>query len=159
MQQDELLARFRDDMERLLHATELVRTEAAIVDDWTAREILAHVAAWDRELARGLDQLLAGERPSFADYDEAAFNDRAVRASAGRSLDDVIEEASAAHQALIGAIATLSDEDWIRTSRFRWSNGQPMTVASLFQYAYRGETHYSGHAAEIEHHSKRRADS
>ncbi|OGO52416.1 MAG: hypothetical protein A2148_05840 [Chloroflexi bacterium RBG_16_68_14] len=51
----ELTERFRADMQHLLHAanslSEAQRTQPTY-DQWTVKEILAHIAAWDRELAR-----------------------------------------------------------------------------------------------------------
>jgi len=129
-----------------------------IYGDWTVREMLVHIAAWDRELVRGLDELLRGRRPSFADYDQAAFNAHALADAEHETLEDVIEDAKVAHSALVDSIAALSDQDWERTSPFRWRTGNPMSVASLFQYTYKGQTHYAGHADEIEHRSSRESD-
>jgi hypothetical protein len=44
----------------------------------------------------------------------------------------------------------LTDEQWQQPSAYQWSDQTPMTVASLFGYTYKGQTHYAGHAAEIE---------
>jgi DinB superfamily len=143
---------------RLLTAVSVKRESELIYGDWTVREMLVHIAAWDHELVRGLDELLRGRRPSFADYDAAVFNAHALVEAGVKTLEDVIEDAKVAHSALVDSIATLSDEDWERTSRFRWSTGNPMSVASLFQYTYKGQTHYAGHTDEIEHSSSRESD-
>lgn len=149
----ETAARFRADMARLLRSVASLSPEQrqpAIYDDWTIKEVLAHVAAWDRELVRGLDELLAGRRPAFAGYSEATFNARAVEASRVLPFADVLAELRSDHEALVGRIEALTDEEWRRTSPHRWGNRAPMTVASLFDYTYKGETHYGGHAREIE---------
>jgi hypothetical protein len=113
--------------------------------------VLAHIAAWDRELVCGLDQLLAGRRPAFAGYREAAFNARAVEASRALPFADVLAELRSAHEALVSRIEALTDEEWQRSAPYRWGRGvRAMTVASLFSYMYKGETHYGGHAREME---------
>lgn len=149
----ELIERFRADMQRLLRAvnslSEAQRTKP-IYNDWTVKEILAHVAAWDRELVRGLDELLAGRRPAFPGYREAEFNARVVETSRSAALPDVLAEAHSAHEALVGRIEALTDEAWEQPTPYRWGNRAPMTVGSLFDYTYQGETHYGGHAREIE---------
>jgi hypothetical protein len=73
-----------------------------------------------------------------------------VAAARDAALEGVINEARDAHAALVDSLEALSDEDWERDSAFFWGNGLPMTVASLFDYTYKGQTHYAGHAAEIE---------
>ncbi len=146
-------ARFRKDMSRLLDSVAGLSENdrrSTVYEHWTVKEMLAHIAAWDRELVRGLDELLAGRRPALAGYREADFNACAVEASRSLSLEQVLAELGEAHEALVGQIEALSDAQWERSTDHRWGNGSPMTVASLFDYTYRGETHYGGHAQEIE---------
>ena len=122
----------------------------ALFGGWTVREVLVHIACWDRELVRGLDQLLAGHRPAFLDEDEDAFNERAVRAWREVPLQAVAAELGAAHESLMARLEALTEEQWGSSLAERWPDGAPITVASLFGYTYRGQTHYDGHAAEIE---------
>ena len=144
----ELVKRFRDDFARLRSALGTLPAEAD-VGGWSARDVATHVAAWDRELVRGLDQLLAGARPEFVGYDENEFNAAAVRRTASRPLAGVLSELEAAHNHLLTRLDQLSDEQWGRHSRHSWPSGQPMTVGTLFTYTYKRSTHYGGHAAEL----------
>jgi uncharacterized damage-inducible protein DinB len=147
------MARFRADMARLLAAVSRIpeeRREQVLCEGCTVKEILAHIAAWDREVARGLDELLTGRRPAFASYREDEFNAQTAEASRGKSLADVLAEVQDAHEQLIGRVEGLTDDQWRQPSPHQWSDRTPMTVASLFGYTYKGQTHYAGHAAEIE---------
>ena len=147
------MARFRADMARLLAAVSRIPEERrgqVICDGWTVKEILAHISAWDREVARGLDELLAGRRPAFVSYREDEFNAQTAQASRGKSLADVLAEVRDAHEQLISRVESLTDEQWLLPSPYRWSDQTPMTIASLFGYTYKGKTHYAGHAAEID---------
>ena len=154
----DLMARFRADMARLRAAVSRVPEERrgqVIGDGWTVKEILAHIAAWDREVVRGLDELLAGRRPAFVSYREDEFNALTAQASRGKSLADVLAEVQDAHEQLISRVERLTDEQWQQPSPYQWSDQTPMTVASLFGYAYKGQTHYAGHAAEIDEWARR----
>ena len=154
----DLMARFRADMARLLAAVSRIPEERrgqVIRDGWTAKEVLAHIAAWDREVARGLDELLAGRRPAFVSYREDEFNAQTAQASRGKSLTDVLAEVQDAHEQLISRVERLTDDQWRQPSPYQWSDQAPMTIASLFGYTYKGETHYAGHAAEIEEWARR----
>ena len=149
----DLIARFHADMARLLAAVSRIPEERrghVISGDWTVKEILAHVAAWDREVVRGLDELLAGRRPALVSYREDEFNAQTAQASRGKSLTDVLTEVQDAHEQLISRVERLTDDQWQQPAPYQWSDQTPMTIASLFGYTYKGQTHYAGHAAEIE---------
>jgi DinB family protein len=147
----EVSGKFRAGMRRLRAAIKAVPDDREVlVGHWSVREIAAHIATWDRELVRGLDELLAGRRPGLLDVDEDAFNERAVRAWMDAPLEAILAELEAAHESLIARLEALSD-GWSRSGLAdRWPDRTPITVASLFGYTYRGQTHYDGHAEEIE---------
>lgn len=150
---EETARAFRAGMRRLRAAVAEIpddRRGEVLFGGWTVREILVHIACWDRELGRGLDQLLAGRRPAFLDEDEDAFNERAVRAWREAPLETVAAELAAAHESLMVRLEALTDQEWRSSIAERWPGGAPITVASVFGYTYRGQTHYDGHAAEIE---------
>jgi hypothetical protein len=149
----ETAARFRSDMARLLRGIAALpadRQDSIVFGDWTIKDILIHIPAWDRELVRGLDDLLGGRMPAFAGYSEDEFSARAVEAARDASFADVLVELRSAHEALVSRIESLTDEEWLQASPYRWGNGTPMTVTSLFDYTYNGDTHYGGHARQIE---------
>jgi hypothetical protein len=154
----DLIARLRADMARLLAAVSHIPEERrgqVIYDGWAVKEILAHIAAWDREIARGLDELLAGRRPAFVSYREDEFNAQTAQASRGKSLADVRAEVQDAHEQLISRVEGLTDDQWQQPSAYQWSDQTLMTIASLFGYTYKGQTHYAGHAAEIDEWARR----
>ena len=148
----ERIAQFRDDMAHLLSVVTALpaeRRQASLDGGWTAQDVLAHIAAWDRELVRAVDEVLAEERPSFITYDVDAFNARAVAAMRERPWEATVAELRQAHDRLLAWMADVSDADWERPSAYTWPDGTPITTASLFTYSYQGETHYRGHAREL----------
>ncbi len=67
------------------------------VGDWSVKDLLAHVAAWDRWQHQAMAALFAGNQPDFAaaaDWD--VFNAAAVGASRDRTLAEVLTEMRAA---------------------------------------------------------------
>ncbi len=153
----ETLDRFQADMGRLLGAVDGLSARlltSTIYGDWTVKEVPAHIAAWDRLLAESVDDVLAGKLPALTAHaspaGETAFNEQTVRARRETSFDAVLADLRDAHETLVRRIEALSGDDWARVAPYRWWNGRPMTVASLFDYSYRGETHYGGHAKELE---------
>ena len=145
---------------RCLAGLSPAQRQAMVYGDWSVKDVLAHLPAWDRELARAIDELLASQLPTFVQYatraGEAAFNARAVEASRAMPFAQALAELREAHEALMGQIEALTDEQWERATAYRWGNRTPMTIASLFDYSYKGQTHYGGHAQEIERWAARR---
>lgn len=46
--------------------------------DWRVRDIMGHIATWDRQVAKALRAFRAGTEYSIPDLDEDAFNEQAV---------------------------------------------------------------------------------
>jgi hypothetical protein len=79
---------------------------------WGVREILIHIAAWDREMTPALARIGRGEAafPAGVSYDDAdGWNARFVAARSGVKLGDVLAELDTAHRDLIAAAAALDD--------------------------------------------------
>lgn len=72
--------------------------------DWSVRDILAHLAAWDRETTRTYRSMLAGERPAFLDYSDdelQAFNEENHEAMANMTLEEVLAELDASREEML----------------------------------------------------------
>jgi uncharacterized damage-inducible protein DinB len=147
------VARHREEMARLLRVARAIpssQRDAPVYRVWTAKDLLGHIAAWDRWLPSAIDALVAGKRPTFGRT--SVFNKHAVDGSRALSYAEVLRDVREAHAALMRRIEALSNEEWAAASRhrYRWGDKEPITVASLFAYTYNGETHYGGHARELE---------
>jgi hypothetical protein len=79
---------------------------------WGAREILVHIAAWDREMAPAFSRIQRGEPPypagTYDDYD--AWNARFVETGRGASTSEVLADLEASHRGLVAAAGALADE-------------------------------------------------
>lgn len=131
---EEVIARYRADLAGLRAAVmvlEVEQRDRPVVGDWSAKDVLAHIAAWDRALARGVQELLAAERPEFASYVEDEFNALVVVGSRDRSFADVLADGEQAHGALIEALQHLPDQQWESASTYTWENGVPMTIVCI----------------------------
>ena len=147
------VARHREELARLLQIAGSIptrRRDEPVYRVWTAKDLLGHIAAWDRWLCGAIDTLAAGGRPQFGRT--SVFNKHAVDASRALDWAAVLRDVRRAHTALMRRIEALSDAEWAGASRhrYRWGDKGPITVASLFAYPYKGETHYGGHARELE---------
>jgi hypothetical protein len=78
---------------------------------WGVREILIHIAAWDREMTPALERIGRGEAPypagTYDDFD--AWNARFVEARNGAKPAEIVEDLDASHRSLIAAASKLDE--------------------------------------------------
>jgi hypothetical protein len=147
-------ATYQAEMRRLLDAVDRIPTELLTVpihDDWTIREVLAHLAGWDRAIAASADDVAARRQPRLLEMHLEDVNVGVVDSNRRSPLKLARRELAEAHQGLLDRLATYSSEQWWTTvPGSAWADGSPMTLASVFAYRYHGLTHYGGHAEELE---------
>ena len=107
---------------------------------WGVREILAHIAGWQRELTPVLERLARGERPipdgvSYADVD--GWNARHVIARRGLTVAGIRAELEASHREFFAAARAIPE------ARF----GPDKTATRIVDL--NGPHHYREHAAQI----------
>jgi predicted RNase H-like HicB family nuclease/uncharacterized damage-inducible protein DinB len=90
-------------------------TTPPVYDDWTVKDVLAHIAAWDRWEEQAMRSMVAGEEPDFAavqDIDTA--NAAYVGAWRDRSWSEVLEELHAARTGWVAWLESLPLEEFFR---------------------------------------------
>jgi hypothetical protein len=107
---------------------------------WGVREILAHIAGWQREMIPVLERVARGEKPiadgvSYEDVD--AWNARHVGARRGLTVEGVRAELEASHREFLAAARAVPEA--------RFAPDKTATrVVDL-----NGPHHYREHAAQI----------
>jgi hypothetical protein len=99
--------------------------------DWSVKDLIGHIAAWERRAVEAVDLWRAG-RPvevliGVAGVD--AFNARHMAADRDRTLARVRTDARAVHERLIAEIGSCSDGDW--RSLVSMSNGSRHRLGGL----------------------------
>ena len=90
--------------------------------DWSAKDVIGHLASWEELALRSLEEWRRGEVP-WVEHDGGpfrspgtegvdAFNARVVGEKRRLSLDEVQRDSREVHQRLITEITALSDEEW-----------------------------------------------
>ena len=123
---DELLAQMSMARGKLESVVEALhgREDVDLGDGWRVRDILAHIALWERVSAWFL---VGAEVPNaeglvgMDPWDLDAFNESMRERWHNRPLADVGDEFAAAHQALVAVVGDSSEEDcapggkvWVR---------------------------------------------
>ena len=114
------------------------------LDGWSAKDILAHVLGWDREMIVFLERLARGERPApeGVDYsDPNAWNAKFALEFAPISGSTVLAIWRQVHMNFLRAAKALPDD------RFGEKDGKPKTANRML--ADSGYQHYQEHMAQI----------
>src|SRR5881397_1194373 len=108
-------------LEELLAALseeELTRGSTIGGGDWSAKDLIGHMASWEEAAIDAVADLRRGEKPRIEAYfaeDSAGvdrFNAERMAEIVGLSLAEVRGRADGAHRTLIGQIQVMTDDEW-----------------------------------------------
>jgi uncharacterized protein (TIGR03083 family) len=106
-----LAGQMADARERLLTSIEGLSEEEmlepGVCGEWSVRDVLAHIAAWDRETTAMFEAMLRGERHYFLDLDEEGleqFNQDRHETARGLTVDEAVAELTASREALLDLV-------------------------------------------------------
>ena len=143
MKKMELQERVREAHQKLTKAidglTEEEATRKGLNPQWSVKDALAHIVAWEFEGARIVREIQEGtwkpQRLSNQLIDE--FNARAVEERTDRSMREVTDEFNVAHSEIERLIESLPDEIDESTPTYKFIEGVTFK-------------HHAHHAAQIE---------
>ncbi len=121
-----------------------------IVKAWTIKDIIAHLAAWNKELRKSIDWIISNEDVWYRKGGIDDFNKIQVTIRKPRSLDEIIKEWQSTFELLIKRLEELTDDEWGFESKYKWKDGNSIKIKHLFTYRYLGFGHEGGHAWQIE---------
>jgi hypothetical protein len=120
--------------------------------DWSIKDIMAHIAAWEQICARWLDEVVRGETPQPAERVDMHSNERIYQQYRDQSLSEIEQFFHDAHQQFLNQVdalfQTLSEEDINASHRFAWTEAWPgaSIIAVIADNSYE---HYRDHAQQV----------
>jgi hypothetical protein len=115
-----------------------------IDDEWTRKDVVAHVEAWERRVVRLFEGLRSGT-PVDADEETDGLNARLFARDRDRPLDDVRTGERAAYVAMMAALDDASDEELFDGRHFAWTDGDPFSE----WFRANGDEHYDEHLEQL----------
>ncbi len=113
-----LAGQVNDARERLLASFENLSAEDMLEPgakgNWSIRDILINIAAWDRTTAECFRAMLAGERHPLLDMDEegvAQFDHAAYEAGKDKMVADAVHDLDSAREDLVDLLKDVSNSD------------------------------------------------
>lgn len=97
-------------------------TEPGVTDNWSVKDIIAHVTWWEEEALKHLPLIAKGGRPprysvKYGGID--AFNAQKTKQQQDLSLADVLRQMEDTHQRLVAYIQSVPEEHFTQETRFR----------------------------------------
>jgi uncharacterized damage-inducible protein DinB len=113
---------------------------------WSVKDVLAHIAFWERNAVSIVQATARGEAPLLSDDDETERTNASVVAQYyQRALSAVIADWQQAREELLEALENLEDEDLNDPARFPWSDGRTL----LDRIAVNSYDHEQEHIEQI----------
>lgn len=119
-----------------------------VVDDWSIKDVLAHISAWERMCVGWFDALERGEKPDREALISQEWTDRMnariYEENRDRPLADIRADSGSSHEAMLALIERVGD-GLFDANRFPWAGGR-----AIAQWV-RGnaDEHYDEHREQI----------
>jgi hypothetical protein len=96
--------------------------EPGVVENWSIRDILAHVTIWEEEALKYLPLIMEGGKPprysvQYGGID--AFNALMTEQKRGLSLSEVLRQLDETHRQLVDYLRSVPEEQFTRETPFR----------------------------------------
>jgi hypothetical protein len=103
----------RNQLLRNVQSSRVRDIENAYIGEWSVKDIVEHVAIWEREVVDALRQIREGKHPAIMDFDESNldhWNAETLAARGEFTLTDALDELTAARAALTAEIDQTPDD-------------------------------------------------
>jgi uncharacterized damage-inducible protein DinB len=131
-------------LEQFIGLDERMLTEVPVLDDWTVKDLLAHIAAWDRWELREMKRMAGRESPDLsAVWDVDGYNAAVVAAWQDRTLAEVLAELQDARAAWVAWLQALPEEKFFRQRLFE---GEDWSFPGCLEIQWQ---HDAEHAAQV----------
>lgn len=128
--------------------TEAQMIEPGAQDDWSVKDILAHISAWERRATRWVGEALRGEVtqvPVTTEAEVDAWNARVFQENKDRELADVLAESQQSYEEIVAATEAAPEEALVDPQRYAWLEGEPLGIIVAANTWW----HYAEHAESI----------
>jgi hypothetical protein len=141
MSKAELLANLQtenQEWEALLDQIGEARMEQpGVADDWSIKDIVAHLTGWRRRTVARLRAARRGAGEPVMDWPSELQTDDEInrwiyQRNRDRSLQEVLGDSRQIFQDMVAAVAAFSDDELADPQTFPWTEGEPLSAAMLF---------------------------
>ena len=113
--------------------------------DWTVKDILSHIIAWEQNMIRWIDITLSGGSPGdFPETRETldALNEAQYQRDKENDLTEVISNFSSSYAQSLTLAENVNEEEINDTDSFAWRNGRPLWYIIAANTYWHYEEHF-----------------
>ena len=142
----------RDGHDRMVEVIERLPDERLLdvaMDQWSGKDVLAHMAWWHDHSASVIEGLRAGRPPhdrDDPDYSTDALNDRVHREHAADPPETTRRAFTESFVRLMAALEPVTDDELFAADRWPWLGGEPLAETILWD----SSRHYDAHRDHLE---------
>jgi hypothetical protein len=136
---DLLTLSYEEQKRYLSSMSEEAREAAGKVDDWSPKDVLAHVVHWDSMMANDIADPENKERDQHEDYNRtnARIWER-YKETPWQEIEELIDQT---YEKMAANLLELDEDDLIDPERFEWLNGRALWRAIAFTNFYHALQH------------------
>ena len=119
---------------------------------WRVRDIVGHIATWDREVAKSLHAYRSGSEYLTPDLDEeeVEFNEKAVQEQKHFSAGQILSELEQAYEEFRAAIQDMPDDRFPGDLQYPWGDERG-DIATLVEYMIEHAVEHRDEIAKAAH--------
>ena len=133
MKKSELLAALKTEREKLLKLLDGLPDDAylepgVVGSEWSLKDVLSHITAWESELVTLLAFTRRGQRPKIeiGSHDTDALNAKWHAAFKDRPLDRVLTDFHGVRGQTTHQVESLTEEQLAESKKYPWLNDTPL---------------------------------
>jgi hypothetical protein len=115
------------------------RLEVGKVDDWSPKDVLAHVVHWDTMMAKDIGEAETKQPEQGQDFNRT--NARIWEQNKDRSWQELEAQMDQTHQVMVANLSRMSEDDLLDTERFEWLGGRALWRSVAFTCHYHALQH------------------
>jgi hypothetical protein len=124
----DILKTARADWDALLEqAGEARLTQPGVVGDWSVKDVVAHLTAWERRPLEWLQAARRGDAPVPAPWPQNLSEDETnawiYDSNRGRSLQEILDESRTVSRQIVELVLELPEKDLSDPQRYAWTQG------------------------------------
>ncbi len=151
MTKDELIRKIESEWHKLQTAldglTEEQMHQPGVVGEWSIKDVLAHLTAWQTRLISTMFKAERGLVPEATEVGPTVdqMNEKFYQEMKDRSFEQVWDDLDSSYYQLLGRLEAWKEKDLFDPLRFKWMRGEP------FERYIAGDSyeHYAEHAQQI----------
>jgi len=106
-------------------------TTPGVSGEWSIKDILAHLTAWQKCLLTDMQDATSGDEPATSALNITGeemdrLNEQFYQGNKARPLNEVLTDFHSTHSQMLATVQAMSEEDLTDPDRFAWTDGKPL---------------------------------